>query len=315
MRRFLLLLLTVLMIMPALSMAQRRRGPKAKRVAPPEFESSQTEEYFFSDVFSILVGERPNLRKAVSPQQAADSGDGGQDDSTVVKGWAAAITSSALENEVKSIKMTLDQTITNPGAFRGRGYQECRREFTVAAMVFGIIAEYDGDVRFKENAAGFRDALARTGRNCKVGTIQAYNESKQRRDDLQNVLSGSTYQGKEGDPDVTWDKICDRSPLMQRLEVSLDKRLNPGTSSAAEFNKNLDELSHEAQVVAAMAMVLVREGMEDGDYEDYQEFCEQMKQGAEDIVSGVKQKNYEAARKGAGTISKACSACHENYRG
>ena len=312
-RSLLLLLVTVITVLPSAGFAQRR-GSKAKRVAPPKFDESQTKEYFFTDVFSILVGDRPNLNKTARPQQgggAAPSDNGG----TVVKGWAAAISGEALENEVKAIKISLDQTITNPGAFRGRGYQECRREFTVAAMVFGIISEFDGDVRFKENSSGFRDALARTGRNCKVGTIQAYNESKQRKADLQDVLSGSAYQGKEGDPDATWDKICDRSPLMQRLEISLDKHLKPGTSSAAEFNKNLDTLSHEAQLVAAMALVLMKEGMEDGDYEDYQEFCNQMKQGAADIVSGVKQKNYESARKGAGIIGQACSTCHENYRG
>ena len=306
--------LTLLLFSPSTA-AFAQGGKKAPRVAPPKFDKSQVEEYFLPDVFSKLVGERPNLQKL---PQAATGGEGGGDEGggvAPVKGWAEAISSEAIENEVKAVKLSLDKNITTPTAFRGNGYKECRREFSVAAMMFGIITEYDGDVRFTENASGLRDALARTGRNLKVSTPQAFQEAKQRRDDLQDTLGGATYQGKQGDPDLTWDQICDRSPLMQRLETASDKKVQPGTSSAAEFKKNKEMLAHEAQMIAAMAMVLTKEGMEDGDYDDYKEFCEQMKKGALDIVTAVKQDNYEAARTGAGIISKACSNCHDNYRG
>ena len=42
---------------------------------------------------------------------------------------------------------------------------------------------------------------------------------------------------------------------------------------------------------------------------------QQMKKSARNIVDAVKLKNDEAARKAVGEINKACSNCHEDYRG
>jgi len=211
--------------------------------------------------------------------------------------------------------VAVGETVTTPGEFKGRGYKICRRDLTVAAMLFGIINEYDGEVRFKDSASGLRDVFARTAKNCKVGTTQVYNESKLRKQDLEDIVGGNKYQGRAGDPDLTWEKICDRSPLMQRLETAHDERLQVWCSSTSEFNKNKDKISREAQLVAAMSLVLMKESMEDAGDEDYDNFCKQMKQAGGDIDTAVKQNNYEAARTAVGVISQACTTCHENYRG
>ena len=55
--------LLLIAALPAWSLAQRGGKGKAKRVAPPQFDEAKTNEYFFKDVFAILVGERPDLNK------------------------------------------------------------------------------------------------------------------------------------------------------------------------------------------------------------------------------------------------------------
>ena len=303
----------IVAIVPTWSLAQR--GSKAKRVAPPKFAPSDGSEYFFSDVFSTLQGPRPDLQKGPAAKAGAAGTAGTDGGNAAVAGWAAAISSETIENEIKSVKTSLDTNVTTPTKFRSGDYRLCRTDFTVTAMLFGIIHEYDGDVRFAEGASGLRDLLARAARNCSTGSPQTYAEAKLRKTDLQDLVGGAKFQGQPGDPDATWDKICDRSPLMQRLELAFEKRLQPALASAASFKDNKDMLIHEAELVAAMSMVLMKEGMADGDADDYKEFCEEMKKGAGDIVSGAKQGNYEAARNGAGAITKSCSVCHENYRG
>ena len=89
----------------------------------------------------------------------------------------------------------------------------------MAAMLFGVIDQFDGQVRWQQGASGLRDVMARTAKNCKVGTNQVYNECKQRKQDLQDIVGGAAYQGPPGDPDATWQIVCDRSPLMQRLKI------------------------------------------------------------------------------------------------
>jgi cytochrome c556 len=58
----------------------------------------------------------------------------------------------------------------------------------------------------------------------------------------------------------------------------------------------------------------MKEGMDNADDETYLGFSKRLRQGALDIVAGVKLNNYDQARAAAGEISKACSECHEQYR-
>src|SRR5262249_46646232 len=94
-----------------------------------------------------------------SPGTTEDAGAG--------SGWAAVISGTALEDEVKAQKLMADANVTTPSDFAGNGYKNARRDFMVAAMVFGIIAEYDGDVRWKKEAPTERDLFARTAANAK----------------------------------------------------------------------------------------------------------------------------------------------------
>ena len=71
---------------------------------------------------------------------------------------------------------------------------------------------------------------------------------------------------------------------------------------------------HQAEIVAVLSEILLKEGMEDADDEDYAGYAQRMKKAALEIVDAVKLNNDEAARKAAGEISKACAECHEGYR-
>ncbi len=182
-------------------------------------------------------------------------------------------------------------------------------------MLFSIVGEYDGDVRWKKQGPIARDLFARTAANAKVGTPQVYKEAKMRRDDLTDLVGGNSLSGEAGEAAADWSQVCDRAPLMKHLEISQQERLMPWTASAGEFKNKAEELTHEAELLAAISEVLVKEGMEDGDDEDYAAFCTKMKDAALEIISAVKTGDQEAASKAVGAIGQACDECHENYRG
>ena len=267
-------------------------------------------------MFAIVEGDRPRAGSSVVARPAVPARNPG--DAAAPSGgkfpWSKVIDASVIEDEVKAIKLAVDKDVTTPGEFKGRGYKLCRRNLTVAAMLFAIIHEFDGEVRWKKGASGLRDVLARTAKNCKVGTTQVYNEAKQRKLDLQDVVGGNDYAGQAGDPDKTWEQICDRSPLMQRLETALLERLKPHTSSQDEFRKNKEQVIHEAQIIAAIAEVLMKDSMEDAGEEIYDGFSQAMKKAGRDIVDGAAADNYEQVREAVGRIDQSCSDCHENFR-
>lgn len=287
----------------------------ANRAKLPTFDSAKTDRIFFPDVFARLDGERPanpNVKIVQTPAGGAvgDTGAGGGESYA----WSKIISGVSIEDEIKAIKLATDKNITTPQDFAGRGYKEIRRDFSVLAMLFAIINEYDADVRWKRDAAAARDIFSRTASNAKAGNNNVYNESKKRKDELQDILNGAALAEKAESEDNNWETIADRSPLMQRLEAAQEKKLAKWTSSADAFSEEIEGVLREAELVAAIAEVLTREGMEDGDDETYAGFANLMKRSALDVVAAVKSNNAEQARKATGEIAKACSDCHDNYR-
>jgi hypothetical protein len=319
-RTFRLLFLLLAVALPAAWLyAQTKSSKSVKRAQLPKLEASGGP--FFSDAFQQLVGERPaDLGKpavaastggSAAPSSSGSSSGGGLAGS----GWAAIISSTTIEDEIKSLKSKIDAEITTPSDFNGKGYKLARRDFSVLAMLFGIIGEYDGDVRFKTFGPGARDTFARSAANTKVGTSQSFTEAKLRKSELQDVIGGANpFSGKEAEAKAVWNTVCDRSPLMMHLEDIFEPRVKAWTADKAAFNSNDEKLLHEAEMISAIGAVLAKEGMEDSGADDYKGWCQQMTQAGRAIVEAIKTKNYEAATAAAGEISKARDNCHGTYR-
>ena len=90
--------------------------------------------------------------------------------------------------------------------------------------------------------------------------------------------------------------------------------MSPWFASESEFKKNQDAIAHEAELVAAVAEVLLKEGMDEADDDEYQSYCEMMEKAAQEIREAVEQDDYESARRANGELKKSCDACHEIYR-
>lgn len=301
--------------------AQSPRSSAKHRVQPPEFNKATSANVFFDDVFAKLVGNRPKTLTGTAATGRADpvtthAGNNDPGSTGGANGWSKWISSSTIEDEVKALKLSLDTNVTTPSDFAGRGHKPVRRDLTTLAMMFAIIAEYDGDVRWKKDAPGIRDMFARTAANTKAGgNSQVYNEAKVRKTELQELLSGNPPPVKEAEIKATWPQVCDRSPLMQRLEAAFDGKLAPLVANKEDFAKNKPLVKHEAEVIAALAEVLNKEGMDDADDETYREFALTMKKAATEIVDSVKLDNYDKARESVGVITKTCTECHQSYRG
>ena len=294
-------------------------GRPKPRAALPKWDKASSGD-FFADVFKEgVVGTRPDFGKV-----AATPGTGGKptpmagDDTPPPAGgvfaWSQFISSSTVEDEIKSSKKIIDEEVSTPAKFAGNGYKTARKQFSVLAIMFAIIREYDGEIRWKADGPAARDVFGRTASNCKVGTIQVYNEAKLRKTELEDLLNGSGLKDRQGEAKAVWTAVTDRSPLMQRLEICHQQRMQPWIGNKGEFKDHSEEMVHEAQLVAAFAEVLKKDGMEDGDDADYAAFCNRMSKAALDIVDAAKRDDYDKARAAVGEIDKCCTDCHQAYR-
>jgi hypothetical protein len=294
-----------------------------KRAPRPTFDRREVEQTFFPDARTALVGKRPG-HVAATNRNVPGNGNGvpatTPNDRNPAGGgfrWSRLISAETLADEVKSYPQQLAAVVKTPSQFQGKGAREARRYFSTLAAVFAIIAQYDGDVRWKNQAAAARELFARAGFNSKSDNENVYNEAKQRTADLTLLIRGETLSAPpnvESKPNFD-QQVANRPPLMWRMDRAQRERLSVWTANRADFTRNLAAIKHEAEMVAALAHVIQDASYTDADDETYRAFAQELQQAALELREAANTKNADAARTAAGKLSQACDQCHADYRG
>jgi hypothetical protein len=299
--------------------AKARSEKKAKtfKTAPPPKFTDDVRSAFFDDARQKLGPGEPGGVVATAVPKAGGASEEG-DGSAAPAGdaaWSKIIAASTIEDEIKAQTASLAEVTKTPSVFKGGGNHVARVHFTELAMLFGVVSQYDGDVRWKKDAQGLRDIFRRAGVNCKVGTDNSYKEAHQRSDDLAQLIGGGKIEMAKPDPDAKWADIANRPPLMTRMgKEGYDPKIKAWTSDKGEFSKNRNALLEEAQIVAVIAHLIQDPSFEFADDQDYLGFAKELEKQALEIVEAVKGDDLGRAQKAAGQLNKACSACHEGYR-
>ncbi len=304
-------LLSLVVLVPH-GWANERRAPA------PKHSDKELDAIFFDDLSKAFKGKRPTLSairqsnaasmavtsKSATQGAAAPSGSGN---------WAPLISPSSIEDEVKRLKLHFDTVVTTPGAFNSGGYMEARLDLTILAMMFAVITEHGGDVRWKKQAEVARDLFARTAFNCKAGSTQVYNEAKLRKADLQDLLSGSGLSSRGAEEENDWSMIVDRSPLMEYAEWLIDS-IEDSSRNAASVKSDLEKILREAELISILGEVLTKEGVDGSDDDDYVKFSRDMIAASKAVVVSLNRGDPEEIRKGVSAIRQRCNACHNEMR-
>lgn len=297
--------------------AERGAGKPHRRATPPSTPWDKgTLGNFFDDAFATLEGQRPSFSAtravaagASQPAAVADGPAGGGGFK-----WSALISEETLTDEVKDMKAAVAGASARPADFKGGGYDTAREAFSAIALAFGVIAAYDQDIRWKKDAVTARDLFARVGFNCKVGTDQSLAETKLRLADLEAMLDGGSPQGKaDRDEDFSWHQVAGRPALMTRLE-SAEMGIGAAIASKGDFDRAVERLVHDAEIVAAIGEAIQQPDFEYHDDDSYRGYAATMRDAAVKIRDACKKKDYETARAAAGELKKSCDACHGDYR-
>ena len=292
-----------------------QKVPTVKRVKRPQFSERDWDGIYFEDLFKEgLVGDRPQPGvpgQTAGANPAAKTGDQEQEDATFA--WSEYISASTIEDEVKAIQNQLSVDVTTPVKFKSE-YAKSHQSFSVLSMVFGIIREYDDEVRWKKSAPVAQASFERAAANSRVGTIQAYESCKRRSEDLLDMVRGGNFAGTDKPAaELDWSAVIDRNPIMHRLEKSR-KKLKELTANKGEFSRELGKVLHESQMVAAMAQTLQRENMPEYDEDGYVDYAKQMSSAAGQAAEACKTQDYDAASKAINLMGQACSNCHDEWK-
>lgn len=300
----------------ALARDGRGRPQEIRRAQPPATGwDKSTAKTFLEDAFVELDGPRPDFSAARKP----GGGAAGQA-ATVAAGegggfkWSAIVSEETLTDEIKDMKRGVTEAVTSASDFKGGGYDRARVAFSTTALAFGVIAAFDKDIRWKKDAAAIRDLFARVGFNCKAGNDQSFNEAKLRAADLEALLEGIVPSARaDREEDFRWSQAAGRPPLMSRLDAA-DAAIAASVASKGDFDKAVDKLLHDAEMVAVIGEVIQQADYEYFDDDTYRGYASAMRDAAVRLRTAVQEKNYEAARAAAASLKKSCDTCHGDYR-
>ncbi len=270
-----------------------------RRAKPPEFSKS-IRDVFFPDAREKLVGTRPEPASGKPTPGAATAATAAEPAAPAGGEWSKLIAAEAVEDEIKSQQIRLADMVANPTRFKSGEFRQARTSLSTLAAMLGVVAEYDGRVRWQDEAAALRDLVGQAAASCTEGTDDAYQQARMRSDDLQLLIRGGSLSLPAGAEQPDWSKLADRPSLMKRLEQAQQQVLSPLTANSEEFQNNAERLYHESQIVAALAELITREGFEFADDPAYVEFAKEMQQQALSVRNAARQDDYEQARQAAG---------------
>jgi len=291
----------------------------AERRAPaPKFSGESFRGVFFSKSTEAIRGARPEMGVPQDASQAPVDKPSGAGSSSVAaahaSGFSALVSPATLEDEIKRLRLELDAGVTTPAAFQSGGFKDARVKLSILASLFAIVTEHNGDVRWKKDAPVARDLIARTALNCKSGSGQVYNEVKQRKADLEDLVSGTGLASRESEPENDWSVIADRVPLMNYLESLLQGPLKEGTQDAAAVKAESERVRKAAELVASVSEILTKPGLADAEDADYATLCREMASASRGISLALDQGDAAAVGASVGAVTQACDKCHEAYR-
>jgi hypothetical protein len=299
--RYFLITLALFIALASVTTAQEKKkvAKKEKRAKPPVFKPEDLKGIIFESPAEAIQGERPSLfdlfarssaAKPAEPKAAAKPSTAdpaapspaGSADS----GFTQLISPASLEDEIKRIKLEFDNSVSTPAAFKGGDY----------------------------HAAAARDLLARSAANCKSGSLQVFNETKLRRNDLDDLVSGGGLASREAEQTNDWSLIADRVPLMQYGEYLVENPIKESSQNEGTIKAEGDKLRRAAELTAVLGQILKTEGLPDADDKEYAKLCDELIAASVAVKGALDRGDAAAVGTAVGGIQQACNKCHENYR-
>lgn len=274
-----------------------------QRARPPKW-SKEVRDTFFFDARKQLVGTRP--RKAQASSNAPETMPPSEGLS-----WSSQIDADTLTTEIKRVASQLSKSVAKPGLFNSGGYQDCRRDFALLALLMRVVEEFDQQVRWQRDAGSMRRQLEYAAVLCEEANEQSWAVAKQTQNLLADLIRGQSPQvetERENQP-------VDRAQLMLRMERSNKEILGPSLANKKMFRRHSEAVAHESQVLAVLAKVIVEQPYDYSEEEEFIAFARQLGEASNAMARAAKEKDYDQARSAAGRITQSCSHCHEDYRG
>lgn len=282
----------------------------APRARPPQW-SQEVLDVFFDDAREQLVGDRPDFSASMGQVAAVAEGTSNEKG----QAWSTLIDVDALTTEIKRVVNQIARTVLREGAFKSEGHRLCQRDFRLLAIWFGVVVEFEEEVRWQQNAGAMRDYLIDVAENCEEGNDKSLAAAQEASEVLAELMRGQSPTLPSPSSANPTEEATDLGDSMQRMKQAAEEKIAPALVRGREFRKGRNEIAHEAQILAVLARIARQEGFGYSDDEVYLEYTRQLEQAAVDLGQAARNGDFEAAEQAGGRLKQSCVSCHEDYRG
>lgn len=228
--------------------------------------------------------------------------------------WSSLIPTNVLENEVKRQVAATRIATRSIGLFKQRGANQAKRQFSLLAVLFGVVNLYDGEVRWKNESAAIRDLSAKAATACEAEPSRTtFDVAEEHSIRLGDLINATKLDLPSNSPkQVSWAELSSLTPLMQRAEEGLQSKLMAWGASQGEFQANQEDFLHEAAMLAVLGKVIQDKNYLDEP--DYLKFAKMMEENAQKAVQAASQGQFQLVSDALMGLNNSCTQCHSKYR-
>ncbi|MDB5388323.1 MAG: hypothetical protein JWM11_3969 [Planctomycetaceae bacterium] len=230
--------------------------------------------------------------------------------------WAAIISGEDLQDEVKKIRLRLQENLGAIGKYNAHYNKEIIWDGAGLAALANIALTHPDKVSWKQYAGQIRDVAAEMVAKAKGGLGQKpFDATKKEFEKIDGLLGGNPPPGiPAAAAEVTFSDVASRKLLMHCIETGSDY-MRANFQADGPFQKSAEDVAHTASVVAAYCKVVGTDGYGSADEPDYKAFLKPLFEANLTMLKAARDKDFATFSEANGRIPKYCSDCHGTYSG
>lgn len=295
-----------------LEAAEQHPEPGSDTAAPTTWPA-EVADVFFEDATKQLSGDSPAQQDQFAEPAKEQAAKPGPPTSAAEpnQAWSKLIGAETLATEVKRLANNLANYIQRPARFQAAQHADARRDLFLLAALMQIIHEYPSKLPTQDHAQAMRELCLQAAANCRDGSTESLEHVRDFSAQLADLLRGQNVE-------LPAQNVSTDSPtfgaLMQRMEAAT-KKLPDLLIREREFRKHTLNITHEAELLAALSQLI---GQEEYGYtgdDTYQSHADKLRSAALALKAAASAERFTEAVEASQAVSQSCAQCHADYRG
>ena len=233
--------------------------------------------------------------------------------SAAATGWDSLITVDVLENEIKELRNSLQQSLQSVGNYNS-SMLSIPAKVAALGTLAGIAMQHPGDVTWKEDAAYIRDLTRQMNETQLQRGAKDQKRLLRLYENITDIFNRSRPADLPAPPESqTFSDVAELRLVMMRMEEA-EKKLRTEVGGESGFASKKVMILHEAGVLGAMTHLATLSDYGYADDPEFVGFGTTIETEVRKILTAAESGDFEGFELSLSNVSGTCQACHSKYK-